>query len=126
MNTVEVVSFSLLGLVLVRDGSCLTVLGLVVAVWVVSITSMIPAWVPARIVSVDSVEDIGLSLLSLVAVSLGSSSFIISLVPAVRVVTMVRVVPGSVPARVVSVNTVEVVSFSLLGLVGIILSFILS
>jgi hypothetical protein len=78
VNAVEVVSFSLLGLVLVRDGSCLTVLGLVVAVWVVSITGVIPAWVPARIVSVDSVEDIGLSLLSLVAVSLGSSSFIIS------------------------------------------------
>ena len=95
--------------------------------WVVSITSVIPAWVPARIVSVNSVEDVGFSLLGLVAVSLGSgSSLIVSLVPAVRVSTMVGVVPGSVPARIVSVNGVEVVSFGLLGLVGISLSFILS
>lgn len=75
----------------------------------------------------NSVEDIGFSLLGLVVVSLGSgSSLIVSLVPAVRVSTVVGVVPRSVPARIVSVNGVEVVSFGLLGLVGISLSFILS
>ena len=52
-----------------------------------------------------------------ISVVIRALCLVLSLVPSVRIVSMVRVVPRSVPARIVSVDTVEVVSFSLLGLV---------
>ena len=77
----------------------------------VGIVAAVPGSVPVRIVTMDTVEVVGLSLLCLVVIG---AHLVVSLVPSVRVGTIVAVIPGSIPARIVAVSTVEVVGLGLL------------
>ena len=90
MDDVVSVGFSNLLLVFIR---LLLVASLVVTMRIIAISSVVVAWVPARIVSVDGIVSVGILLLLLVLVDglvlvLGSS------VVAIRIVAVEVIVPG--------------------------------
>ena len=81
---------------------------------VIAIESSVPAWVPARIVSVDNVVSIGFSDLLLVLIRL---LLVASRVVAVRIVAISGVVVAGVPAGIVSIDSIVCVGIILLLLV---------
>ena len=90
MDDVVSVGFSDLLLVFIR---LLLVASLVVTMRIITISGVVVAWVPARIVSVDGIVGVGILLLLLVLVNglvvvLGSS------VVAIRIVAIEVIVPG--------------------------------